>query len=354
MLGFQIAFLAAFLNAGLGQVASASAASAEAACQDLHAAICGTGDSVFHDREQRIQSRLDQVIRDAMPELIEAGIQFDLRISDPSDPLRSMLQSTSIRYPYEMNMAKRAVAALYAPIERRLMARLGMLDLERARNALIAALDDLPNLDAKLRDEMRSRIRLTRLLLPSEYLATDDLTRDEVWPLLSQVRADTAWNLAEADPESQSSRVIIVFPGLLAAQDRPGNLTFVLAHELAHSIDFEIMPSLYKNLQTCLNRRMGAPDNQMAEISADAWGLKALEHELRSSRLSPEETLKSLVASHEILCGSESEENSIASISSNYVHPDGKFRINVLLGENAGIRELLQCSPLPQTESCGL
>jgi hypothetical protein len=139
------------------------------------------------------------------------------------------------------------------------------------------------------------------------------------------------------------------------------NLIQVGSHEVAHHVDYSQFPELYQDFRACLLKnyagllvpKRGSDekdpakilDGHMGEISADKWAVLAAGKHL-SKRGGPlSEQLDFLRQAFGPLCGSGTGDG---------LHPNGEFRINVILGKDPKIRRMMGCSNESEFHVCSL
>jgi hypothetical protein len=132
------------------------------------------------------------------------------------------------------------------------------------------------------------------------------------------------------------------------------NLVRVISHELGHTIDSGVMSGLYSDFTSCLANREREVNGRSlftsvywvgtrsTEITADFWAIQSVAEYLRSRegrRLNPRGRLEFLREAYAALCESEDDGT----------HPDGRYRVEVLLRGDAGIQAIMGCGPTPAT-----
>lgn len=116
-------------------------------------------------------------------------------------------------------------------------------------------------------------------------------------------------------------------------------LKFTIGHELTHSIDYSTHPSAYENMKQCFETLDGRPndwqDDKAAEATSDFWGARALGFAMKNQGLEGEAAIRQIALAIDGLC---------IDPSMNSPHPEGKFRINNIIGKNPEVRKALGCT----------
>ena len=252
--------------------------------------------------------------------------------------------------------AKEALSAFSEAIEQAVLARVTLPDYARLKETMIARIRMKPTLSAEAKDALVRRIQLTTMMLPSRYIREYLTTTDELWPVVSLLASDQAWNVSyddlggAANPDlTPDQSLIIVYPGILLAEDRgdgSSHLDYVLAHEAAHSIDSGRFPRLYGGYIGCMKERGGTDFKAWDEVLADYWAADTLAQTLPD--VAPEVNAGHLRDSFEIICGTSGDAGD--SLIGRFIlaeHPSGRYRIDNILGSDPGIRRSLGLPAAP-------
>lgn len=332
-----------------GQAASSLLALAQPEqCDNLVASICGPLGVRANERLARIDRTARELDALLGPKFADLATGSGSVRPGPGELLSSALVTVGIRFPHDFANAAKEASGIFEEVEKALLPRTAFSRFEEIQRRMTRVVLEKPGLNEDTRKDFVRRIARTRLVLPSEYIRSYAGTNDELWPLLTRLWQDSAWNI----PVEDGSRVIILFPGLIAAEQ--GRADFVLAHELSHSFDFDTSPRPYEALTSCLERNHGVEAERWTEISADYWGVELLVNVLSEGRDTPEQTIRNLGQSHEILCDAPSEDPILGTFQSRYAHPPGEFRINQILGNHPVVRSLLGCTAPASETFCGI
>ena len=172
-------------------------------------------------------------------------------------------------------------------------------------------------------------------------------------------------------------RHVIVCPGWLLRAHGGGeddesnfnNIVSVIAHELAHHIDYGEFPEIYTEMNSCIAKnhaddlRLGQVwfetalatipkgfrgywndlkvHNHGSEMSADFWSAQVLRLHLQT--VDYEKRLETLREAWVGLCGSGDEG----------IHPSGQFRLRVQLRSDPEIHKLMECAPAADVHQIG-
>jgi hypothetical protein len=170
---------------------------------------------------------------------------------------------------------------------------------------------------------------------------------------------------------SSGKRMVIVCPGLVMSAIKGGsdsqsnfrNLIQTLAHEMGHHIDSRHAPALYAKLNQCLatnyadglqigsqsslalkvgiykdpaQLNLKKTEEHSAESTADFWATEAIVSYMDdyAAKLSTRDKLGFLREAYGAFCGTGDEG----------IHPDGKYRINVLLRNSLAMNRIMGCA----------
>ncbi len=212
--------------------------------------------------------------------------------------------------------------------------------LSTARSALLASIESQRLSDAA-KDAVRERLTSVKFRFAPNFQSGRSLQA-----FVENCGPDGMGDGAFAIPSEKEVVICpgIIFGGLGKGGDLISHLTHVIAHEMGHhvgadkvpdsSTGFGVFKPLYKNMEQCYrDSYKGLDQSKMGEVAADNWGVEALAVQLRGK--SPAESLDFLRNALAPLCGTAGSPD----------HPPGSFRINVTLGRNPRIREILGCTP---------
>lgn len=309
--------------------------------------VC-TGDGAA--RARRLQAGLAALEPQLRPRFAELAARYGLPAARGDDYVSTTLQSITYTYPYDETKAKEALSAFAEAIERAVMARVALPDDARLKRTLISRIQAKTTLSAQAKAELVRRIGLITMVLPSRYIRDYTSTTEELWPIIPLLVADQAWNASYEDlggvanPDlAPGQSLIVIYPGILLADDRGdgrSHLDFVVAHEAAHSIDSGRFPGLYDGYIACMKKSGGVDFKAWDEVVADTWAADVLSDSLPQG--APSRALGGVSASFEILCGTSGDGGD--SLIGHFIeaeHPSGRYRLERVLGEDAGIRSRL-------------
>ncbi|MFI5361717.1 MAG: hypothetical protein ACHQ49_07085 [Elusimicrobiota bacterium] len=211
-----------------------------------------------------------------------------------------------------------------------------------ARRALLRAVAKHPSIPLSARNRMEGILGSVKVLLPSQYL---QLPNNDFAAAEKSLRETCDYSGVATNAFSDTSwRSSVVFcPGYLvdravqfkklAPQERLSTLRLVLAHEIAHQIDIGAFPWVYNKYVSCQwSASKATPeefpglDDRWREITADSWAAEALVLENQDAA----SIVRNLQGS---FCGRVEGDH----------HPSGKFRTNVLVARQPGIRAAFGC-----------
>ena len=324
-----------------------------------YASVCGGDGAALADRRaQRLMTGLKALEPQLRPRFAALAAKYGLPAQNGADYIDSTLRSITYTYPQSVDKAKAALSAFAEAIEQAVLSRVAAPDHARIKAALTSRIQTRSSLSAEAKAALVRRVELTMLALPSRYIREYLTTTDELWPVVSLLAADQAWNASYDDLGGASNpaltpdqSLIIVFPGFLLAEDR-GNgssgVDYVLAHETAHSIDSGRFPGLYRGYIDCMKERNGQDFKSWDEVMADTWAAETL------AVLSSSAGAKELGKSFEIVCGTSGEgADPILGNLTQSEHPSGQYRIERILASNADLRHSLGLPPASPA-ACGL
>ena len=211
-----------------------------------------------------------------------------------------------------------------------------------ARAALLLAVESRASLPAAAKSRMTGILNGVKVLLPSQYLQLPGIDGDMARASLRETCS--SGGVATNAFSDTSSRASVVFcPGYLieravvfkrlTPRERLSSLSLVMAHELAHQIDIGSFPWVYDRYASCLQSAAAAtpeefPDlrDRWREITADYWAAEAIVSEKQDAA----SIIRDVQGS---FCGREEGPR----------HPSGKFRTNVILARQAGVRAAFGC-----------
>ncbi len=309
--------------------------------------VCGVDPAALSEaRNRRRGTNLAALYPELRPGFQAVVKKYGLPALQEGDFINSALNSVSYTFPYQLEKAKGALAEFSEAIEAVVLRKMPLPDYGRIKAALIARIK-ASSLDIPAKAALVHRVELTSLVLPSQYIRKYIQSTGELWPVISQLTADQAWNASYDDlggagnPDLKPDQsVIIAYSGILLAEMRgagaPARLDFVLLHETSHSIDSGRFPGLYDGFTGCLKTAFGSGFKNWDEVLADYWAVSTLPSFMPRSG-----GLDYLARSYELICGTEGEAGSLLSVISNSDHPSARYRIENILGREPGVVKAL-------------
>jgi hypothetical protein len=181
----------------------------------------------------------------------------------------------------------------------------------------------------------------------------------------------------------ENAKYMVICPGWLVASSASEddlrtnleNLVQVLGHEWGHHIDSNYFPGLYKDFLSCMQDRYAHEllplqrqklrpemlrhfpnfgddampfrkvERHAREMVADIWGAKVMSEYLKEFSASWDQSrrLNAVREAYGAHC----------ALGSEGIHPTTAVRLDLFLGQDAGIRAQLGCPVLPSPRSCG-
>ena len=332
---------------GLGTSSLAAAPSGPVLTYEM---ICGG--ALKDAREKRRESGLRAVMPELRPKFEAIVKKYGLPALSGEEYIDPAINSVTFTYSRKTEQAKAAVAEFAEAIESVVLKRVALPDYGRIKADMISRIGKEPGLSADAKTELVRRVGLTDLVLPSKYIRDHITTTDELWPVISQLTQDQAWNASYEDLGgagtpglAKDQSVVIVYMGLLLADAT--HLDYVLLHETAHSIDSGRLPSLYDRYAGCMKQRHRTEFKGWDEVVADYWAVSALAQVLPRAG-GPAQRLDYLRKSFELICDTSGEAGSIIIGMIKVDHPSGQYRIENVLG---GEPDILRALSLPASQA---
>lgn|GEM_PF-3256263 len=331
------------------QTAGADAPAGQISAALSRADICGAdGAALAAAREQRRQKGLKAIEREIRPKFAALVKKYSLPEPDKDDYVNSAMTSISFTRPYAFNikLAKEALAAFVRVIEDAVLRHVALPDYSKIQSILTAQINMEPCLAAADKAELVRRVKLTKLVKPSQYISDYVMTSGDLWPLIPLATQDQAINVsykdmggAENPNIERDQSLIVMYPGLFLSESRGRDasvhIDFILAHETAHSIDSERFPGLYTRYTDCMKTRYRQNFKVWDEVLADYWADAVVAQIIAADPSS--DKLAYLRKSYEIICGTTGENDAISNIITTAEHPSGNYRIENVLGGNPEI-----------------